>query len=143
LAPWLALWKDLPVANGSQQWPVDIHFWEKADEFVSISTLEIDRPRGSAHPRQPQVVYPLDYGHLVETVGGDREWVDVWRGSSNDQRVVACAATVDLFRRNCEMKLVLACTPDEVDVIQDFYRKRHLGTLLIRRPAENQTSAPT
>lgn len=37
-------------------------FWSALDELVAGSDLVIDRPQGAAHPRYPDLVYPLDYG---------------------------------------------------------------------------------
>ena len=51
-------------------------FWVYLDRMVGTSRIVIDRPRGSAHPHYPDLVYPLDYGYLDGTTtvdgGGDR-----------------------------------------------------------------------
>ena len=111
----------------------DIGFWAAADAFIARNTIEIDRPRGSVHPRQSHIVYPLDYGHLVGTSGGDGEWSDVWLGTSELQVVVACVATVDLFQGDTEVKLLYRCVPAEVNAVAEFYRRHDLGALMIRR----------
>lgn len=56
-------------------------FWTALDALVAQSRVVIDRPRGSAHPRYPHVVYPLDYGYLDGTSSMDGAGIDVWRGS--------------------------------------------------------------
>lgn len=56
-------------------------FWTHLEALVTSSDLVIDRPRGSAHPRHPSLVYPLDYGSLKGTSGGDSAAINVWRGS--------------------------------------------------------------
>lgn len=121
------------MTSTGQERVVDIRFWEQADEFVRENRIEIDRPRGSAHPRQSHIIYPVDYGHLVNTSGGDGEWADIWRGSSETAAVVACAATVDLFQRDTEVKLLYACTADEIDLVEAFYRRHGLGALMVQR----------
>ena len=37
-------------------------FWERLDALLAQSRIVIDRPRGSHHPRFPQIVYEIDYG---------------------------------------------------------------------------------
>ncbi|MBQ8397148.1 MAG: inorganic pyrophosphatase [Clostridia bacterium] len=41
-------------------------------------TVTIDRPLGSAHPRHPDIVYPVNYGFLPGVTGGDGEEQDVY-----------------------------------------------------------------
>ena len=40
------------------------YFWIYLDELIAQSKIIIDRPKGSVHPRYPQIVYELDYGYL-------------------------------------------------------------------------------
>lgn len=40
----------------------DEDFWQALDELIRTSEIVIDRPRGSAHPRYPEMIYPVDYG---------------------------------------------------------------------------------
>ena len=44
------------------------------------STIEvtIDRPYGSAHPKYPGLIYPLNYGYVKDIYGGDGEYQDVY-----------------------------------------------------------------
>ena len=42
-------------------------FWERLDALLAQSRIVIDRPRGSHHPRFPQIVYEIDYGYLDGT----------------------------------------------------------------------------
>ncbi len=39
---------------------------------------KIDRPIGSAHPRHPEMIYPVNYGYAEEYIGGDGEKQDVY-----------------------------------------------------------------
>ena len=88
-------------------------FWRALDTLVETSALSIDRPKGSAHPRYPNFLYPLDYGFLAGTTSGDGAGIDVWVGSLPEQRVTALLCTVDLGKRDAEIKLLLGCTPQE------------------------------
>jgi inorganic pyrophosphatase len=38
----------------------------------------IDRPKGSAHPRHPDIVYPINYGYIPNTEANDREPIDAY-----------------------------------------------------------------
>lgn len=38
---------------------VEINFWSKLDSLISEEEIIIDRPKGSAHPRYPQIIYSL------------------------------------------------------------------------------------
>lgn len=56
-------------------------FWQRLDELLATSKIVIDRPKGSCHPRFPEIVYQLDYGYLDATTSTDGEGLDVWLGS--------------------------------------------------------------
>ncbi|MBQ8978237.1 MAG: inorganic pyrophosphatase [Oscillospiraceae bacterium] len=38
----------------------------------------VDRPLGSAHPRFADLVYPVNYGYVVDVMGGDGAEQDVY-----------------------------------------------------------------
>ena len=42
-------------------------FWSHLDRLVESCGLVIDRPKGTAHPRYPDLIYPVDYGYLDGT----------------------------------------------------------------------------
>ena len=42
----------------------DESFWTAIGSLVRESEIVIDRPKGSRHPRYPELVYPVDYGYL-------------------------------------------------------------------------------
>lgn len=108
-------------------------FWAALDQFMATSTLVIDRPKHSTHPLFPDVVYPLDYGYLAGTTSGDDQGIDAWLGSAEQRRVEAVVCTVDLLKRDAEMKLLIGCSEAEMQTICDFLEEHHMGTFLIRR----------
>jgi inorganic pyrophosphatase len=59
----------------------DTSFWQAMAELLVTNAIIIDRPRGSSHPRYPEIVYPLDYGYLDNTAASDGDGIDVWLGS--------------------------------------------------------------
>ena len=108
-------------------------FWTHLDRLVATSEIVVDRPAGSHHPRYPEIVYPLDYGYLTGTSGGDGNEIDVWRGSLPDGRLDAVICTVDLQKRDAEVKLLLGCTQAERDTILAFHSEGDMAATLIRR----------
>ena len=106
----------------------DVRLWEA-----------LDRPAGSRHPRSREVVYPLDYGHLEGTTSGDRDGIDVWAGSAEERRVVAIACTVDLLKRDLELKILLSSTKAEAERVLEFHNTEKVQACLIRRPLPSST----
>lgn len=55
--------------------------------------VAIDRPLGSAHPKYSDMIYPVNYGYIPNTVGGDGEEMDVYLLGVNEP-VKACNAKI-------------------------------------------------
>jgi inorganic pyrophosphatase len=107
--------------------------WSRLDELLASSELVIDRPKETRHPRYPEVVFPLDYGYLENTTGGDGDGIDVWVGTAGHRRLTAIAATVDMKKRDAEIKLIIGCTDSEVAVIEAFYSGPYMSAIVIKR----------
>lgn len=43
-----------------------------------IVTVTVDRPMGSAHPKYPDMIYPVNYGYLSGTLSPDGEPEDAY-----------------------------------------------------------------
>ena len=111
----------------------DSEFWNALDCLVETSEIVIDRPKGSAHPNYPSLVYPADYGYLKNTASMDGEGIDLWSGTGGSQ-VNAILCTVDLLKRDSEIKLLLGCTGTEIESIRKvLHQPPFLNALLIRR----------
>ena len=41
-------------------------------------SVKIDRPLGSAHPCNKDIIYPLNYGYVPDIIGGDSEELDAY-----------------------------------------------------------------
>ena len=108
-------------------------FWQALDELICTSEIVIDRPRGSAHPRYPEMIYPVDYGYLKGSTSMDGQGIDVWRGSG-EKRIDAIICTVDLLKRDSEIKLLLGCTEEEKQLIYELHNdSEYMKGVLIRR----------
>lgn len=110
-------------------------FWQALDTLVATSQLVLDRPRGTAHPRYPEFRYPYDYGYLAETRSGDGDGIDVWIGSLPERTITGLVYTVDLLKRDAEMKLLLGCTQEESEAIAALHVHGDQSAMLIRRPS--------
>lgn len=112
-------------------------FWESLDALVSTSRIVIDRPRDTPHPRYPEFMYPLDYGYLQDTVSNDGSGIDLWRGTMPGLEVTAIIVTVDLLKRDSEIKLLIGCTAEERQTILRVHdqssREGTQSALLIER----------
>jgi coenzyme F420-0:L-glutamate ligase/coenzyme F420-1:gamma-L-glutamate ligase len=119
----------------------DIHgesegFWEYLDRLIAQHELVIERPRGSKHPRYSNYIYPLDYGYLANTTSTDGGGIDVWVGSLEERNLGAVALTVDLHKRDTEIKLLLGCTQAELKIIMDTDNNDSIRSLVIQRRGE-------
>lgn len=111
-------------------------FWSNLDHLVADCQVRIDRPRGSSHPRYPELAYPLDYGYLEGTAGPDGAGVDLFIGTDPARSLGAIALTVDLLERDAEIKLMLGCTPAELQVAMDFLNSGAMCAWLVRRDGD-------
>ena len=108
-------------------------FWSAIDRLVESSEIVIDRPKGSAHPRYPDYIYPLDYGYLKGTSSMDGGGIDVWVGSGG-KVVDAIVCTVDLVKKDSEIKLLIGCTEEEKKIVYDCHNdSEFMKGILIRR----------
>lgn len=108
-------------------------FWAHLDRLIADSRIVIDRPKGSAHPRYPDVIYPLDYGYLDGTTASDGGGIDVWVGSTGTGRLDAIICTVDLLKRDTEIKLLIGCSDADQQVILKTHNENSMRGLLIPR----------
>ena len=113
----------------------DIAFWQALDTLVTESEIIIDRPKGSAHPRYANFIYPLDYGYLKSTAAMDGGGIDVWRGSKPAQEVGAIICVVDLMKRDSEIKILIGCTEEEERLAYQVHNETdYMKGILIQRP---------
>lgn len=111
---------------------LDTLFWQELTQQIKTNPITIDRPKGKPHPRYPDMIYPFDYGYLENTSAGDGDGIDVWIGTSKQNVLTGILCTFDTFKRDAEIKLLIGCTQDDVQVIRDFNSQMH--TLHIPNP---------
>ena len=112
---------------------MNFEFWEAIDKLIEESEIVIDRPKGSLHPKYPQTVYEVSYGYLKNTKSMDGSGIDVWVGSGT-KKVVGIICTVDLLKRDSEIKILIGCNEQEIEYINRFHNdsKNMKGILICR-----------
>jgi inorganic pyrophosphatase len=108
--------------------------WLAIDTLVANHAIVIDRPRGSIHPRHPDTIYALDYGYLDGTTSGDGGGIDIWRGSLPQLVATGVILTIDLQKKDSEIKLLLACTAEEQQMVLELHQAGLQSALLVERP---------
>ena len=112
---------------------MDEQFWQALDKLVEACEIVLDRPKGTRHPRYPNIVYPLDYGYLAGSTSGDGDGIDVWVGSLPDRRIVGVEATVDMEKRDAEIKVLIGLTDDEMATVSEFHNEWPMSAVIIKR----------
>lgn len=111
----------------------DNDFWQTLDTLMNSSEIIIDRPRGTAHPKYPNFIYKVDYGYLKNTSSMDCSGIDVWVGSGKKQ-IDAIMCTVDLMKRDSEIKILIGCTEEEKQLVYQTHNEtQYMKGILIRR----------
>ena len=109
-------------------------FWAAVDALVSSGKIVIDRPKGSIHPRFSDIKYEVDYGYIENTSSMDGGGIDVWLGSLADIQVNAIICTVDLMKKDSEIKLLIGCTEEETNTVYEFHNNTEfMKGILIKR----------
>ena len=111
-------------------------FWQKIDTLFFSSEIVIDRPKKTAHPSYPNLIYPVDYGYLKDTVSANNAGVDVFLGSrrkkNNSIEIIVIA--VDILKKDVEIKILHGCTDEEVSEILHFLNQTDFQkTVLIKK----------
>ena len=115
-------------------------FWHAKADLILTHSLIIDRPKGSLHLRYADLIYPLDYGYLESTFARDGDGINVWIGSLNKVTnsgdaitLTGILCTFDTLKRDAEIKLLIGCSKEDIQVIRDFLKNMY--TFYIPSPA--------
>lgn len=112
----------------------DKEFWKMLDDIFNECEIVIDRPKGSHHPKYNEYVYPLDYGFLKGTISSDGSGIDVWVGTDKVKKTVGIISSVDLIKKDSEIKILYGCTEDEIELVYNDHNQTDgmKGILTIR-----------
>lgn len=112
-------------------------FWQKLDTLYLAGKLVIDQPKNSSHYKYSNLTYPVDYGYLSDTAGNGQSPIDVFKGSEKTNLVQAVAISADILKKDCEIKLLVGCTEEEVYEILEFLNQTEFQkAILVRRGDE-------
>ena len=115
---------------------LDTLYWQGMGNLVVSNKILIDRPKDKSHPRYPELIYPLDYGYLEGTTAADGDGIDVWIGSLDSKTLTGILCTFDKIKHDAEIKLLLGCTKEDIQTIQNF--NNEMLTLFIPNPLAEQ-----
>jgi inorganic pyrophosphatase len=111
-------------------------FCSALDKLVSESKIVIDRPKSSRHPKYPDFIYPVDYGYLDNTSSMDGGSIDIWKGSDSNY-IDAIICTVDLTKKDSEIKILIGCTEAEKQLVMGVHNNNEsMKGILIRRDSD-------
>ena len=109
-------------------------FWTALDNLVNQSEIVIYRPKGTAHPRYPDFIYKVDYGFLKNTTSMDGAGIDIWVGTDEKRNIDAIMCTVDLMKRDSEIKILIGCTEEEKETVYNTHNEsEYMKGILLRR----------
>ena len=114
----------------------DRGFWAGMESLLRTNKTILDRPKGTRHPRYPGMIYPLDYGYVEDTTASDGGGIDVWFGSLDTKTLTGILCTFDTIKRDAEIKLLIGCSMEDVQCIQDFHGQ--MVTLFIPSPEHSK-----
>ncbi len=109
-------------------------FWKTAERMIEMSEIIIDRPKNSVHPGYPDIIYPVDYGYLKNTSSMDGGGIDIWVGTEKIKKLDSVICTVDIFKRDSEIKFLCGCTDEEKEKIYKLHNEsEYMKGILIER----------
>ena len=111
------------------------NFWISLQNLVATSKIVIDRPRGSRHPRYPDVTYPVDYGYLEGTCAGDGDGIDIFHGRSGGDTITGICCTIDALKRDAEVKILYACTEEDISAIRQLMGSGPMACVVVVNPS--------
>lgn len=113
------------------------HFpWERWEKLILSEGILLDRPRATLHPRYPDIIYPMDYGFIRNTISSDGSGVDIFVGTGRE-RLVGMIVTRDYRQGDQEVKFLWRCLPAEIYLAHGFInfdRSKLKGRLILRFP---------
>src|SRR5215471_10050233 len=109
-------------------------FWEYLNKLVSENEIIIDRPKGTKHPKFNNMVYELDYGYIKNTKAMDGNEIDIFKGSLHNKNVNKIICTIDLLKKDIEIKVLIGCTVSEIEKVYNFLNNsEYMKALIIEK----------
>jgi inorganic pyrophosphatase len=120
-----------PTARGAS----NDDFFRSFEDFIQENGITIDRPKGSAHPRFPEWIYPINYGYINGTKSQDGGGIDVYQGDADTVGVIGVICIVDAMKKDSEIKVLYNCTEENIETALKMSNKGKMHGLLVLREA--------
>lgn len=75
--------------------------------------VQVDRPMGSMHPRDPDIYYPVNYGYVPGTISGDGSPIDAYLLGLTEPVLQADGVVIAVVIRDDDNEDKLVVTVDE------------------------------
>lgn len=86
---------------------------EKIEAYLGKTVqVTVDRPLGSYHPEYPDMQYPVNYGYIAGTIGGDGEAQDVYLLGVDEPVAQYTAKVIAIVHRRDDKEDKLVAAPD-------------------------------
>ncbi|MFV0381986.1 MAG: Inorganic pyrophosphatase [Breznakia sp.] len=109
-------------------------FWQKLDTIYVSSEIVIEHKKNTAHPRFVNAICPVDYGFLRDTMSAEMSKIDVFIGSGDVSRIHAIMVSVDILKKDCEIKILIGCSEEEThDILVFLNENESQKCVLLRR----------
>ncbi|UPA28532.1 MAG: inorganic diphosphatase [Verrucomicrobiota bacterium] len=108
-------------------------YWQTLEQLIRQNGVTIDRPKGTAHPRFPDRIYPINYGYIPGTYSADGEGIDVFLGTKSEESIQGIICTFDDMKRDAEIKVLYRCTEAEIQIASRLLSHPPMHSLLILR----------
>lgn len=113
------------------------YFWQKLDTLYLSSGYQITRKKGDVHPHFHNLIYPVDYGYVVDTKSFEKDGVSLYAGSGNRNEISALVVAADILSKELDVKVLVGCNAEEVDKVLRFLNQTdYQKTIIIRRGHE-------
>ncbi|MDR1334940.1 MAG: hypothetical protein LBJ19_01535 [Holosporaceae bacterium] len=108
-------------------------FFETFETLIRENRITIDRPKGSAHPRFPNLIYPIDYGYINETESQDGQGIDAYSGDDKTLGIVGIICTVDSVKKDSEVKILYNCAEENIKTALMMTNNGPMCGILVRK----------
>lgn len=114
------------------------YFWQKIDTLLFSLAYEKRREPGEVHPQFSNLIYPLEYGHLIDEDDSSHEIpIGIFKGSASNRQVNAIVVCADILQKDLDVKMLMGCNAEEEISILEFLNQTEFQkTILIRRGSE-------
>lgn len=100
--------------------------------------VKVDRPLGSAHPLHPDIVYPVNYGHIEPMLAPDGDYQDAYVLGINNAVPSFSGVVIAVIRRLDDIEGKLVVAPEGVDYSDEeilkevAFQEQYFESVLLR-----------